>query len=106
MGITSMLFSPKTKRGTHSQRMAAQDAGDDYDRDLLRCSNLEELWRAGRRKRTEEEAILWTRLNCDSVLKGNKARESEDRFHGVEDHDNREKSEKVPSFLLYGVYSP
>ena len=96
-----MLF-PKSKKGIHSHRMLPQDVGEDRNRDLLRCSSLEELWRSGLRGglKTEEEAMLWNRLSCETVLKGGQIRENENIFHGGEDHENREKSEKVSSPLF------
>ena len=75
--------------------MVAQDAGDDHARDLLRCTKLSDMWRSTLRGglKTAEEAMLWSRLSCDRVLKGQPLQES--MYPGIDDREGREKTEKV-----------
>ncbi len=105
MGITSFLFSPRSRRGNPSQGMTHRDSGEDLARDQLRCSNLDALWRSGLRGglKTGEEDMLWSRLNCDVLLKGGTVKDEKSPQSGSDDHGGNEHTKQTEK-VLQGSY--
>ncbi len=101
MGITSVLFSPRSRRGNPAHGTPYRDSGEDLARDQLRCSNLEALWRSGLRAglKTEEEDMLWSRLNCDALLKGGKVNDENPPLSVADDHGSNEHTKQTEKVL-------
>eukprot|EP00292_Cryptomonas_paramecium_P022031 CAMPEP_0113681062 /NCGR_PEP_ID=MMETSP0038_2-20120614/11743_1 /TAXON_ID=2898 /ORGANISM="Cryptomonas paramecium" /LENGTH=162 /DNA_ID=CAMNT_0000599667 /DNA_START=446 /DNA_END=930 /DNA_ORIENTATION=- /assembly_acc=CAM_ASM_000170 len=71
----------------------------------MRCANLEALWRSSARVgfKTAEESMLWTRLGCDTVVKGEPAWRNQLKYVGDPQHFKEAETHCRDMERLYSV---